>query len=120
MSYRSLLAAVVVAGAVILGCEKKEEPKVTAPTTPTVPQAEAPKAPAVAASVGEQEAQSKLDQISQYIKDKKFDLAEAALKQLESSKTSLPQAIQEKLPAARMALDAAKMSGMKMPEMPKL
>ena len=54
------------------------------------------------------EAQTKLDQVTQYIKDNKLDLAETTLSGLEKMKASLPEAIQNQLASARSALNAAK------------
>ena len=54
------------------------------------------------------ESQSKLDEITQMIKDKKYDAADAALKKLEANKASLPEALQGKLGGLRTSLDAAK------------
>jgi hypothetical protein len=57
------------------------------------------------------EAQAKLDQVMQYIKENKIDLAEKTLSGLEQMKDSLPEAIQNQLASARSALNAAKATG---------
>jgi hypothetical protein len=44
----------------------------------------------------------------QYIKDKKFDLADQTISKLESMKTQLPQAVQDGLAKAKTALAEAK------------
>jgi hypothetical protein len=54
------------------------------------------------------DAQTKLNQVTQYIKEKKFDLAEAAMKQLEANKASLPAVVQSQLANTRTMLDTAK------------
>ena len=51
---------------------------------------------------------SLLTKLQQYIKDNKLDLAEAALKQLDGMKESIPASLQEKIEAARTALAAKK------------
>ena len=54
------------------------------------------------------DAQTKLDLVTQYIKDKKYDLADKALSELEANKASLPTSIQGQLPTVRTALTTAK------------
>jgi hypothetical protein len=54
------------------------------------------------------EAMSLWNQVSQYIKEKKFDDADAALKKLEGMQASLPDTIKTQLPTARKAIDAGK------------
>jgi hypothetical protein len=64
-------------------------------------------APAMTAA----EAQTKLDQVTQYIKENKLELAETTLKQLENNKASLPVSVADKLPQARTLLNTAKTGG---------
>ena len=66
------------------------------------------------------QAETQLQQVMDYIKQNKLDLAEQALAKLEASKASLPAAVQSKLPTARQALDTAKASGGKLPSVPGL
>ena len=54
------------------------------------------------------EAQTKLTQVMDAIRDKKWDIAESTLKGLESNKASLPAAMQPQVDNARKMLDAAK------------
>jgi hypothetical protein len=57
----------------------------------------------------------------QYIKDNKLDLADQTLTKLEQNKASLPAAVQDRLPQARSALNAAKASsgaGVQVPKLP--
>jgi hypothetical protein len=54
------------------------------------------------------DAAAKLDQVTQYIKDHKLDLAESTLKPLEEHKAQLPVSIQPRVDDARKALNAAK------------
>ena len=127
--------AAMLAGSVLVGCNK-EEPTVTPPAkTEMAPAAKS--ATSMPAMVGKamesamgtmdaakvtalKDATAKLDEITGLIKDKKFDLAESGLKKLEENKGALPEALQGKLPEIRMALDAArKMNGaVKAPELP--
>lgn len=65
-------------------------------------------------------AEGQMQQVMDYIKENKLDLAEQALTKLEASKTSLPAAVQTKLPTARQALDAAKAAAGKLPSVPAL
>jgi hypothetical protein len=53
-----------------------------------------------------------LEQVMQYIKDNKLDLAETALTKLDGMKGSLPTSLQEKITAAHTALQAKKASSM--------
>jgi hypothetical protein len=53
-------------------------------------------------------AAKQLNQVKQYIDDKKYDLADKALSRLEAEKSSLPESVQVQLPAVRKSLDAAK------------
>lgn len=129
---RQLFACVALLGLCLaVGCDRDETPAQPAPSSgtgqatpaadpakPAVDPAQAAKDAAAAVTAAAAEAQSKLDQVFQYVKEKKFDLAETALKELEARKASLPTAIQDKLGAARTALDAAKKG--QMPAIPGL
>jgi hypothetical protein len=53
-------------------------------------------------------AAAQLNQVKQYIDDKKYDLADKALSRLEAEKSSLPESVQVQLPTVRKSLDAAK------------
>ena len=68
------------------------------------------------------DAQAKLSEVAQLIGDKKYDLADAALKKLEENKASLPEMAQSKLPDLRKSLDAAKAlnGASKLPDVPKV
>ncbi len=134
-----VIGSLVVAGALAMGCNKEDEkrpassaPPAVQPGPTTGPSGVAmPPMPSTMpsevnaagtdASKATADAQGKLDQVMQYIKDKKYDLAEKTLSELESKKSSLPAQVQSQLPNARVALNAAKMSGgdMKMPSMPR-
>jgi hypothetical protein len=65
-------------------------------------------------------AEGQIQQVMDYIKANKLDLAEQALTKLEASKTSLPAAVQEKLPTARQALNSAKAAAGKLQNLPGL
>ena len=92
---------------------KTDLPKVD--VTPTdVPKVDATKA---ATDVTAKGSQGKLDDVMQMIKDKKYDAADSALKKLEESKASLPEAMQAKLGDLRKSLDAAKALG-EVPSLP--
>jgi hypothetical protein len=54
------------------------------------------------------EAKGMLNEAMTYIKEKKYDLADKALNQVEANKDKLPKAIQDQLANARSALNAAK------------
>jgi hypothetical protein len=93
-------------------------PVVLAPSTvtPTTPPAKAPADAAVSSAAATSEAlskdaNSKLEQVLNYVKEKKFDLADELLKKLEANKASLPAAIQSKIDAVRTGLNAAKAMG---------
>jgi hypothetical protein len=61
-----------------------------------------------AASALATEAQKYVDQVSEYVKDKKWDLAEQALTKLEAMKDKLPAEWAAKIADARKMLDTAK------------
>ena len=63
---------------------------------------------AATAQMTSEEANKLLDQATAYVKENKYELADKTLSQLEASKASLPQAIQDRLANARSALNAAK------------
>ena len=126
---RKSTLAVVILASLMIGCEKKEE---AAPATPAAPapRVEAPATPTAAdaknaaqtstTSPAASAAEEKLAQVTQYIKDKKYDLADKLLKELEDNKTSLPQSVQDQLGTARTSLTAAKaasgdVGGLKLP-----
>ena len=133
--------AAMLAGAVLVGCNK-EEPTATPPaktetssstatTKPSMPTTmpavvsnavDAAKNTAMAAKdTAIKDATAKLDEITGLIKDKKFDLADSGLKKLEDNKAALPEVVAGKLPDIRKALDAAKLmnTAVKVPEVPK-
>lgn len=131
------LCSMVLAGALVIGCDKKTDnkpaPAIPAvPATPATPNHNTPtpeaagheavdKAADKAAGLGDaaaQQAKEKLAQVMEYIKDNKLDLAEKALAELESMKDKLPEAIQSQLANARTALNAAKASKGGMPSLP--
>jgi len=63
---------------------------------------------AATAQMTADEAKGMLNEAMNYVKEKKYDLAEKALNQVEANKASLPKSIQDQLANARTALDAAK------------
>jgi len=65
-------------------------------------------AEAVAKDPAAADATSQINQVMQYIKDHKLDLAETTLKKLEDNKASLPAAIGSQVDNARKMLDTAK------------
>jgi hypothetical protein len=65
-------------------------------------------AESVNASPAAADAQSKLTQVMDAIRDKKWDIAETTLKGLETNKASLPSALQSQVENARKMLTAAK------------
>jgi hypothetical protein len=132
-----MTVATILASAALAGC-KKEEPmptipaKVDAATAPVLPKATTAAATQPATSLpttttgavnsaagavdsgktaAAKEAQTKLGEVAQLIKDNKFDLADGALKKLEENKASLPESVQSRLPEFRKTLDAAKNLG---------
>jgi len=66
---------------------------------------------AAASSSAVADAQSKLDEVMQYIKENKLDLAEKSLDGLDKIKAQLPESIQSKLAEARTMLNTAKAAG---------
>ena len=63
---------------------------------------------AVAANPAMAESQKQVAQVMDYIKEKKWDLAESTLKTLEANKATLSPEIQSQVTNARTMLDAAK------------
>ncbi len=78
----------------------------TAP--PAIADAAKPSAAPATAPSATTDAQSKLQLVMQYIKDKKFDLAEKILGELDAQKASLPASLQGQIATAQTALKAAK------------
>jgi hypothetical protein len=65
---------------------------------------------------------AKIQQALDYIRDKKWDLAESTIKELEGRKASLPASLQPQVDNARKMLDAAKAgsaAGIAVPAAPK-
>ncbi len=82
-----------------------------APVSPSAAEVAKPAEPPTAAPTtnpSTAEAQSKLELVTQYIKDKKYDLAEKLLTELEANKSSLPVSLQGQISTARTALKTAK------------
>lgn len=116
----TLLLAIGVGMFLVAGCEKKEQaPKVATPSAADVSRAAAEAGQAAqeagaaaaetgAAAAATTEAQQLLDQAMQYIKDKKWDLAEGVLKKLDALKDKLPAEWASKIGDAHKALSAAK------------
>lgn len=118
-----VLAASVVGLTVLSGCGKDE----AAPTKPVTPPPATPAAtPApTAAPTAQQatdqaksvstamttEAQKLIADATTYIKDKKFDLAEQAVKKLEDMKPQLPAEYGPKIDQLRTMLNTAKSAG---------
>jgi hypothetical protein len=75
-------------------------------------------AESVAANPAAGDATAKIQQVLDYIRDKKLDLAETTLKGLEDNKASLPPAVQTQLASARTMLDAAKKGAAAAPAAP--
>jgi hypothetical protein len=113
-----------------VGCEKESSP--ATPSTPAVPvpQAGTSAADAVrqatdaakttagnASATVSAEAQKLLDQAQEYIKDKKWDLADTTIKKLEDMKASLPAEWATKVDQARKMLDTAKNAAAAIPGM---
>ena len=65
-------------------------------------------ADAIAKNPAAAESQKQLTQVMDYIRDKKWDMAETTLKTLETNKASLPAEMQAQVTNARTMLDAAK------------
>ena len=65
-------------------------------------------AAAAADSPAAKEGQTLIDQVNRYIKERKFEDAEAALKKLEAMKDQLPASLSAQLPTLRKSLDTAK------------
>ena len=130
--------AILISATVLVGCKKEEATPTTPPGnvggTPSKPSmidqaknqaadvargaaADASKTADASADLTK-DAAKKLDDIKQYIADKKFDQADAALKTLEGMKDKLPQAVQDQLGNVRSLLDKAKTAGaIKTPEL---
>ena len=122
MSMRKWMIAFALA-ALVLGCEKKEtapakQPSADADKTKTAVTDVMNKASETAKEATDKlvtEAQAKLDQVTQYIKDNKLDAADKALTEVEKIKDKLPEAVQTKVADARKMLDNAKASAAKVP-----
>lgn len=131
-------ASVLLAATMFVGCEKKEETVTApapAPATPsnTVSDTVKDVTAGVKGAAGDAQtqvntaatdatamAQTKLKEVGEYIAQKKFDLADTALKQVEEKKSSLPESLQTQVTALRTQLDAAKAAGgITLPSMPK-
>ena len=67
-------------------------------------------AEAVAANPAAADANAQVQQVLQYIKEHKLDMAESTLKKLEDNKASLPAAVASQVDNARKMLDTAKMA----------
>ncbi|MCC6422557.1 MAG: hypothetical protein IT447_03695 [Phycisphaerales bacterium] len=112
------LCSIVLAGAMVVGCDTKTETKPATPAVPGAPASgsESPKSigdaiTEKAASVSDaavKEAQTKIEQAITYIKENKLDLAEKALTELDKIKDKLPESIQSQLANAHSMLNAAK------------
>jgi len=132
--FKHLAPALILATLLAFGCDSGDNTTPATPPTPTTPTptptatadgATAPSAAAPSAAAGSSgsaapttapaltatEAQTKLDQVTQYVKENKLELAETTLKQLEDNKASLPVTVADKLPEARKMLTAAKAGG---------
>ncbi len=107
MSRAAAILALLVGGAVLIGCGKDEGP----PPEPNVakpPKEDANAAAAKAAAAAAKEAQAALAEVLALIKDGKLDEADAKLKALEATSATLPADMQGQIKAARTSLDAAK------------
>lgn len=87
-------------------------PTVPAPTVPAPPRALNTTTQAATTLPGDRiaQAQGLLDQITGYLKEHKFELAQKAFDQLDSMKGSLPAEWAARIETARTALNAAKLT----------
>jgi hypothetical protein len=113
MSRAAALLALLVAGAVLIGCGKDDGPPpepnaAKPPETPKVPKVDPNAAAAKAADAAAKEAQTALAEVLALIKDGKLEEAEAKLQILEATSATLPADMQAQIKAARTSLDAAK------------
>jgi hypothetical protein len=113
MSRAAALLALLVAGAVLIGCGKDEEQPqapnaAKPPATAKVPKPDPNAAAAKAADAAAKEARTALAEVLALIKDGKLDEAEAKLQVLEATSATLPADLQAQIKAARTSLDAAK------------
>jgi hypothetical protein len=121
------LTGLVMSAAIAMGgCEKKEqapsppppqpqatsaEPAAPAGPAPAIPAATAPAAEQAAGAAATAEAQTLLEQVTNYIKENKLELAEQTLNKLEAMKGRLPAEWASKIEDARKMLAAAKLAG---------
>ena len=130
---RLTIASMLMASAVIVGCNKDDTtapprptadssstPSMTTPaatppamTTPTT----APANDAMAAATTK--ANELLQQGMQYVKENKLDLADKTLTTLDGMKSQLPADWPPKIDQLRSAIQAAKLGSGKMPSLPK-
>jgi hypothetical protein len=128
-------ASVVAAGLIFVGCNKKEEPTTPPPPPPaqstsngitgalnnaasnaqsttsnalTNAKANAQAQMGNASSAMNDQTSKTLDQVKTYVADKKYDLADAALKPVEARKASLPETLQTEVANLREQIDAGK------------
>jgi hypothetical protein len=106
MSYRCVFACIAIcfAASMLVGCEKSDE--VTKAAKEAADKA-AQKAADVKATLAD-EAQKYLDQVNQFIKDKKLNEAGAVLNKLDALKDKLPAEWAAKIDSAKQMLDKAK------------
>ena len=109
-------SVVIALGMSVLACEKKEN------ANPSDASSSAEKAKTTVTDVMNKasdtakettdkmvaDAQAKIEEVTQYIKDNKLDAADKALTEVEKIKDKLPEAVQQKLTDARAMLDKAK------------
>ena len=125
---RYSLICLSILGVVVVGCEQKQDtppapaaaaPKVEAPVVPAAsveppiaavakPAEPQPAAPTTHPTAVE--AQSKLELVMQYIKDRKYDLAEKLLSELDAHKSSLSVSLQGQISTAHTTLQTAKVA----------
>lgn len=128
MLKRASVWGLVVAGALIVGCDDETNKPAPAPApapapsgttggggTDMTPATQPTGAAAGATDAIVAEAKTKLQQVTEFIQARKFSDAEPLLKQLEGMKDKLPQAIQDQIVNVRKMFDTAKQGAAAIP-----
>jgi len=114
MIKHTLLAGTALAAALTLAACGDDSSKPAPPPTPVTPANSGSNAK-IRSDAAKIQADKLLADTAQYIKDNKWELADAGIKQLEQMKPNLPPEYGPKVDDLRKAYDAAK--AMKMPKM---
>jgi TolA-binding protein len=120
MDHRKLIAGLFLGSALVVGCEEQADNTPSRGTGGTTTRSPSTPGTTRDTSTGinqnaQARAQTLIDQVNQHIKNKDYQAAETALRELETMRSDLPQNLQTQITTLRSSLNVAKQGSMQPP-----